>query len=59
MQNRMRLSCAIQARTLPQLARYETRIPHDKTWNAAPADTPHKTRFQPALLSLALDETGR
>lgn len=31
----------------------ENRIPHDKTWNAAPADIPQKPRFQPALMSLA------
>lgn len=30
----------------------EKRIPDDKTWNVAPADTPHKIRFQPALMSL-------
>lgn len=35
----------------------EKRIPDDKTWNVAPADTPHKIRFQPTLMSLALDET--
>lgn len=33
----------------------ENRIPDDKTWNVAPADIPQKTRFQPALMSLALD----
>lgn len=30
----------------------EKRFPDDKTWNVAPADTPHKIRFQPALMSL-------
>lgn len=48
----MRLSCAIEALILPQLVRYGKRIPDDKTWNVAPADTPHKIRFQPALMSL-------
>lgn len=30
----------------------EKRILDDKSWNVAPADTPHKIRFQPALMSL-------
>lgn len=34
----------------------EKRIPDDKTWNVAPADTPHKIRFQPALMSLGSKE---
>lgn len=33
----------------------ENRIPDGKTWNVAPADIPQKPRFQPAVMSLALE----
>lgn len=49
----MRLSCAIEARTLPAVdALWKNAFLDDRSWNVAAADIPHKTRVQPDLMLL-------